>query len=327
MKKCNARELLEKAPDYGFPGDYLLSRIKGRRARLISDWKALVASTSPLEHLPEGHYQKTFGDKTPESVWRALLGEYRWLYHQMNGQLRETLSPFFLYTELRTLFICLRYVRELKGDRLRVILSGSLLCDEIRKILFRSQDELSAARGIEEKFLCLSGQFAGMAELMRQEGLKAFERELTDRFLSVIIRSALDPALITFFMRLIDARNILAVAKLLKTATQPKHLFIPGGSVDAGRLMDILKTKNGPAADKLLLEWTGEVVSSSDLTGVEASLYRGISRTLKRYGREPLGIGPFLDYLWKCSIEAMNLGILSHGHTLKREVVAAELVQ
>ena len=327
MKQCNAGELLEKAPDHGFPGDYLLSRVKGRRARLVSGWNALVISTSPLEHLPDGHYQKTFDGRNPEAVWKALLGEYRWLYHQMNGRLRETLSPFFLYTELRTLFICLRYVRELKGGRIREILTQSLLCDELRRILGRSQDELSAARGIEENFLCLSGQFRGIAEIMQHEGLKSFERELTERFLSVIVRSVPDPALTAFFMRLIDARNILATAKLLKTAAQVKHHFIQGGTVDTGRLIEILQAKTEPGADRLLREWTGEEVSSSDLIGVEASLYRRISRSLKRCGREPLGTGPILDYLWKCSTEAMNLGILSYGHKLKRAVVAAELVQ
>ncbi|MDA8083288.1 MAG: V-type ATPase subunit [Nitrospiraceae bacterium] len=327
MKQCNAGELLEKTPDHGFPGDYLLSRIKGRRARLVSGWNALVTTPSPLEHLPDGHYQKAFDGRNPEAVWRALLGEYRWLYHQMNGRLRETLSPFFLYTELRTLFICLRYVRELKGGRSREILTQSLLCDELRRILGRSQDGLSAAMGIEENFLCLSGQFRGIAEIMQHEGLKSFERELTERFLSVIVRSVPDPALTALFMRLIDARNILATAKLLKTATQVKHHFIPGGTVDTGRLMEILQAKTVPGADRLLREWTGEEVTSSDLIGVEASLYRGISRSLKRYGREPLGTGPILDYLWKCSIEAMNLAILSYGHKLKRDVVAAELVQ
>jgi vacuolar-type H+-ATPase subunit C/Vma6 len=130
-----------------------------------------------------------------------------------------------------------------------------------------------------------------------------------------------------FFMRLIDARNILAVAKLLKTTANGKHIFISGGTVDTGRLKEILESRKGPDADKLLLEWTGEAVSSADLTGVEVSLYRGISRSLKRYGRESLGTGPVLDYLWRCSIEAMNLGILSYGHKLKRDIVAAEMVQ
>ncbi len=327
MKPCDARELLEEPPDHGFPDVYLLARTRGRRARLVSDWKALIASASPFEHLPEGHFQKTCRDRNPEAVWRALRDEYRWLYHQMNSRLRQRLSPFFLYAELRTLFICFRYARELQGDRLRETISGSLLSDEIRKVLLRSQDELFAARGIEGIFLCLSGQFRGIADILRQEGLKAFERELTDRALSVMVRSAPDPLLAAFFMRLIDARNILALSKLLNTPTPVKHGFISGGTVDTGRLTEVLETKKGPGADRLLLEWTGGHVSSADLAGVEAAMYREISRFLKRYRRDTLGTGPFLDYLWRCSIEAMNLGILSYGKNLKRDAVAAELVQ
>ena len=35
---------------------------------------------------------------------------------------------------------------------------------------------------------------------------------------------------------------------------------------------------------------------------------------------------PILDYLWRCSIEAMNLSVLYHGRDLEREAVTAELV-
>ena len=94
MKRGKAAEFLEKAPDHGLPDDYLLSRLKGRRSHLVMDWEAIGKSASPLEQLPDGHYQRVFGVRTPEAIWRALLIEYRWVYHQMNGQLRETFAPF-----------------------------------------------------------------------------------------------------------------------------------------------------------------------------------------------------------------------------------------
>jgi hypothetical protein len=33
-----------------------------------------------------------------------------------------------------------------------------------------------------------------------------------------------------------------------------------------------------------------------------------------------------MDYLWRCSIEAMNLGVLFYGKDLERDIVIAELV-
>jgi vacuolar-type H+-ATPase subunit C/Vma6 len=59
---------------------------------------------------------------------------------------------------------------------------------------------------------------------------------------------------------------------------------------------------------------------------VELALYKGMTRWLRKEGREPFGAGPILDYLWSCSIEAMNLSVLYQGKDLERDIVAAELV-
>ena len=326
MQHVDITEFLESAPDHGFPLDYLVSRLKGRKSRLITDWDILVKSTSPMEQLPPGHYQTIFGISAPDAVWRALMAEYRWAYHQMNGQGRRTFAPFFIYGELRTLFICLRYLRGLMRDRLQEILSASLLSGEIKDVLLRSPDDLSAAQGIEEKFLGLSRLFKGIAETMRHEGLKGFEQKLAELFLSMIIATGLDPFLKAFFLQVIDARNILALAKLLKLEATG-HPFISGGRTDTMKLREILDRRDVQAADKLVRGFTGEKNAPANLSGLEISLYRGISRSLKRGGRGSLGTGPVLDYLWRCSIEAMNLSILSYGAKLTRDIVAAELLR
>jgi vacuolar-type H+-ATPase subunit C/Vma6 len=51
-----------------------------------------------------------------------------------------------------------------------------------------------------------------------------------------------------------------------------------------------------------------------------------MTRWLRQEGRNPFGTAPILDYLWRCSIEAMNLSLLYQGKDLERELVAAELV-
>ena len=326
MQHLDITEFIESTPDHGFPLDYLVSRLKGRKSRLVTDWGILVKSASPMEQLPPGHYQTIFGISAPDAVWRALMAEYRWAYHQMNGQGRRTFAPFFIYGELRTLFICLRYLRGLMRDRLQEILSVSLLSGEIKDVLLRSPDELSATQGIEEKFLCLSRLFKGIAETMRHEGLKGFEQKLAELFLSVIIATGLDPFLKAFFLQVIDARNILALAKLLKLEATG-HPFISGGRTDTMKLREILDRRDVQAADKLVRGFTGEKNAPANLSGLEISLYRGISRSLKRGGRGSLGTGPVLDYLWRCSIEAMNLSILSYGAKLTRDIVAAELLR
>jgi vacuolar-type H+-ATPase subunit C/Vma6 len=327
MKQRNAVDLLEKGRDRGYPSDYILSRVRGRKARFIPDWKPFVDSPSPLEHLPEGHYQRIVSDRTPEGIWRALLIEYRWVYRQMNEQLRRIFGPFFVYTELRTVFICLRNLKEMKRSALREMLSVSLLSAEIKKILLASTDELAAARAMEEKLVGFSGRFSGIAEILHQKGLIGFEHELTERYLSVIVRSDINPILQAFFARLIDARNILSLAKLVKLEASVEHPFIPGGSIDTVRLQEILDSRNRQGIEKLLKEYAGEEAGSIEPLRLEAFLYRGISRSLVKEGRDSLSIGPILEYLWRCSMEAMNLSVLAYGHELERDIVAAELVR
>ena len=327
MEQFNATDLLEKGKYRGYPSDYLLSRIRGRKTRFIHDWTPLVASPTPLEQLPEDHYQRACGDRSTEGIWRALLNEYRWVYYQMNGRLRNIFGPFFVYAELRTLFICFRSLKEMKRASVREMLSASLLSEELRKILSDSADEFTAAQAIEAKLRHLSGQFSGITEILRQKGLSGFEHELTKRYLSVIVGAGLNPVLQAFFMRLIDARNTLALAKLLKLETSAEHPFIPGGTIDTAKLKEILENRSRSDLERLLREMTGEEIASAENVKLEAALYRGITRSLKKEGRSPLSIGPILEYLWRCSIEAMNLSVLCYAHGLEQDLVAAELVQ
>jgi len=245
----------------------------------------------------------------------------------MNRHLQELFGPYFVYAELRTIFICLRNLKEMKRAAVREMLSVSLLSEEIRNILTGSADELAAARAMEEKILCLSKHFTGVAEILHQKGLTGFEHELSERYLSVIAGAGIHPILHVFFMRLIDARNLLSLAKLMKLGVSTEHPFIPGGRVDAGLLGEVLDSKNRQGKEKLLREFTGEEVGSTEPVRLEASLYRGITRSLKKGGRDVLSIGPVLEYLWRCSIEAMNLSVLAYGHELERDIVAAELVR
>ena len=327
MEKFDASFLLDIRKEPGYPSDYLLSRIRGRKARLIRDWTPLVASPAPLELLPESHYQKIPGDRSAEGIWMALLNEYRWVYYQMNRHLRDTFGPFFVYTELRTLFICLRNLKEMKRARLRAMLSASLLSEKLRAILSDSADELAATQAIEAEFRRLAGQFSGITEILRDEGLGGFEHELTKRYLTVIAGSTPDPVLRAFFMRLIDARNTLALSKLLKQKKPAEHAFIPGGKIDAQNLERILESRSLPDLERVLMEIAGEEIASADNIRLEASLYRGITRFLKKEGRSPLSTGPILEYLWRCSIEAMNLGVLCYAQGMERDLVTAELVQ
>ncbi len=320
-------ELLRKPPDPGYPVEYLLSRIRGRRSRLIRDWRTLLFDPALYESLPTastGGFQKI---KTADAVWRNLMAEYQWVHSQMNQQLRDIFFSFFLYTELRTICICFRHLVDKKTGAIDDLLDRSLLSDEVKKALLFSTDLPAAVSGIERLFSSLSGRFTGLGKTLESGGLRAVEQRLVGTYLSVTIGSDLHQLLKVFFSRLIDARNIMGMYKYLRLGLKIRPEFISGGAIPEMRLNNIMKKDELPGVALLVREITGIAVERPDLTSIELALYRGMTRWLRKEGRAPFGIAPILDYLWRCSIEAMNLSVLHYTKDLERDAVAAELVQ
>ncbi len=312
-------ELLRKLPDPGYPVEYLLSRIKGRRSRLIRDWKPLLFDPALYESLPI--------DRTADATWRNLMTEYKWVHSQMNQGLRDIFFSFFLYTELRTICICLRHLVDKKTGAIDELLDRSLLSDEVKKVLLFTPDLPAAMSGIERLFFSFSDRFLRFDRVLESGGLRAVEQRLVGTYLSVVVDSDLSQLLKRFFSRLIDARNIMGLYKYLRFGLKVQPVFIAGGAISEMRLKELMKKNELPGVALLVSECTGIAVERPDSTSIELALYRGMTRWLRKEGRDPFGIAPILDYLWRCSIEAMNLSVLHHTKDLEREAVTAELVQ
>ncbi len=318
--------LLLNPEDRGYPVDYLLSRIRGRRSRLITDWRSLIYETEPLDHLAAVRYRGVGAEKNPEGVWRRLLEEYGWIYAQMNEPLRKIFRPFFLYSELRTLFMCLRHMKDRKAGKIEYLLSASLLSDAMKKIIETGDDVAAAVAGIERLFLGLSGRFRGLVESFDAEGLRGAEQRLTNTYLVHTVNAKLHPLMKAFFIRIIDSRNIMGLYKAIRLEGKTAPVFVPGGNISEERFSKILGREDIFEISSLIRKLTGTHIDGPDATKVELALYKGITRFLKKEGGDPLGLGLILDYLWRCSLEAMNLSVLIYGKDLEREAVAAELV-
>jgi vacuolar-type H+-ATPase subunit C/Vma6 len=131
----------------------------------------------------------------------------------------------------------------------------------------------------------------------------------------------------TFFARIIDSRNLMSMYKYLRLAQTALPPFIPGGNISETRLREAIAKENFFGISTLVREFFGIRIDAPDPTKVEIALYKAITQFLKKEGREPFGIAPMLDYLWRCSLEVMNLSILYSGKGLERDLVTAELVQ
>ena len=318
--------LLADLADKGYPADYLLSRIKGRRGQLIKDWQPLVFGAAPFESISFSHARGLIGIKSPDDVWRNLVQEFRWVYSQMNGMLRRIFYSFFLYTELRTIFICLRHIKEKNEGRTGELLAASLLSKDIKTVLAASKDIKAAVAGTERIFRDVSPEFGGLMELLDAEGLRGVEQRLTNTYLVHTMGTDLDPVIRGFFSRIIDSRNIMSLFKYQRLDSKTKPFFIPSGSIAVARLQEIIENGDVFAVTSLIREVTGIKAERPDPTLIEGSLYKGITRFLQKTGKSPFGTGPVMEYLWRYSIEAMNLCVLFYGKDLERDSVIAELV-
>lgn len=320
-------ELLRRVEDRGYPAEYLLSRIRGRRTYLITDWKPLVMSASPPDHLPSARYGDIMADDYPEGVWRSLLKEFGWVYFRMNRALLEIFRPFFMYAELRTVFICLRHVKGGETGKIERLLPLSLVSERIKKILRGGGNLVSAVGGLEDSFISQSGRFSGLRKILEEGGLQGVEQFLSMKYLEYTAHSKLHPVMKDFFVRIIDSRNILSLYKYVTLNAKNTPFFVNGGRISEKMFLKIADKRDIFEIGSLIRKFTGIWIEKPDATNIENALYRMVTRFLRKAGREPLGIGLILDYLWRCSLEARNLSILFYGSEIDREILTAEMVQ
>jgi len=318
-------QLLQEIEDRGYPTEYLLSRIKGRRVSLISDWEPLLLGAATAASIPL-HHRDFAPDTSSQGEWRHLLREFRWVYFQMNKRLGQIFSPFFLYAELRTLFFFLRYRTTNEQTKWEQLLSVSLLSKRSKMRLKRSEDIQDAMSMVEELLVSYSSIFRGMGETFIKEGLRGMERWLTNRYLEHAVTLSLHPVIKKFFVRTIDSRNLLTLYKRLRWDLKGEADFVKGGSITVHKLRAADDRGDMFNALRMIQAFTGVTVQNPDATSVEKAVYTATTHTVRREGREPSGVALILDYLWRCSMEIRNLGVVIHGEGIDRDILRTELI-
>ena len=317
-------QLLQEIEDRGYPTEYLLSRIRGRRVSLISDWEPFLLGAVARESLPP--YYSDFADTSPQAEWRHLLKEFRWVYFQMNRKLWQIFSPFVLYAELRTIFFFLRYRAVNEQAKWEQLFSVSMLSKRCKMRLGQSEDIHDAMGLLEELLVSVSPLFRGTGEAFIREGLRGMEGWLTNRYLEYAVTVRLHPVIKRYFVRTIDSRNLITLYKRLRWDMKGEADFVNGGSISVRKLSAADKEGDIGNALKMIQAFTGIALQIPDATNVERSLYKAMTRLVGREGRGASGVALVLDYLWRCSMEIRNLGILIHGEGIERDVLRTELI-
>ena len=307
--------LLREYASEGFPSDYLIARIRGRRASLIRDWQPLLAT---------GRHPGT----SDETIWRAFLEELDWVYRQMNLRLRRTFATPFALFELKTIVLCLRSRVADNTARVSVLLEHSLLSEPVRKVLSGKADLPSTIDQLGEEMSGASRGYPDLGAAYKDEGLRGLEDGLMRTFLEHASDQKLHPVVRQFFGYFIDLRNIVILYKHLRWKVERRAPFISGGSIETSRFRKILKRNDEAGFDALLtsemkVETLPHTVGESAL---ESILLRTLTRKLRQAGRESDDVGLILDYVWRVYAQTRNLAVLHHAesvdsHTLERELI------
>jgi vacuolar-type H+-ATPase subunit C/Vma6 len=308
-------ELLRDIAADGFPTDYLLARIRGRRVALISDWRAVRA-----RGLAAG--------TTDERIWEALLAELEWLYGQMNRALRQRLAPVFVLFELKTIVLCVRSKAAHRTSELDRLLARSLLAAPVQQALRHEPDVRSTVATVTEIVARDAAPVREAASAYASDGLRGFEDGLMRGYLAHAAAAPLHPVVRRFFAAFVDLRNIMILYKQLRWGVADAAAFIPGGALEPARFERALAHKDLAAVDGLVEQATGlEALPAAASEGaLETALLASLTRQLRQAGRASEDIGLILDYLWRHYVQARNLAVLLHGGTLDAGTLERELI-
>ena len=307
--------LLRDIDSPGFPNDYLITRIKGRRAALIANWKAVRA-----HGLTPG--------TSDERIWEALLIELEWLYGQMNRAVRECFESVFVLLELKTIVLCLRNKEAGRVAEIDTLLTHTLLTDSLRRVLRDQPDVRSSISTLIES---TSGALPGLREAAAayaDHGLRGFEDSLMRGYLAHTVTIQLHPRIQQFLRAFIDLRNIMILYKQLRWGVEDAGAFIEGGTFELSRLVQLMANKQLSSWEDLVQEATAlKIVPAAASEGaLETVLLTSLTERLRQIGRGEDGVGLILDYIWRIYVHARNLAVLYHAADLGEAILERELI-
>lgn len=286
--------LLARPVGHGYPTEYLTARVRGRRARLAAG--ALRTGTETA--MPA------------DRARRRMRQEFRWAYGQMNREMRVVFAPLILWFELGTILTCLRFRRGGDRDGANAALSASLLAPAVRQALTGGEGPPEAAAALGALLTDLDARLRDLGTLYRDQGGRMLEQRLATLFLERMGELPLHPLVAAFFRALTDVQNLVTLAKQIRWDLREPRSFIRGGTIAPERLERARDKGTGAGLTALLASLPGMGPLPADTATPGPLLLRWLTGRIRAQGRDPLGPGLILDYLWRCAVEARNQGLI-----------------
>ena len=271
--------LLAPPPPAELPAEALLARLRARRADLD------LTGASPDAPVPT-----------------ATLA---WLYPRLEQHLRDAVRPYLEIEAMRCLLLALRY--RLGGEPApAALLSQPWLAADLAGLLTQP-GEAAAVVARLEAWLAGDYPFArGLLDGYLTQGPGQVEQQLAAGILAQGLARARAPVVHMTVRFLTDMRNLLAVLRHWRWRVPVAPPLLPGGELATGSLARAWAAGDVAMLGRLAARLGGPVPAELEPRATEQALLSTLSLRLRRAGRDPLGTGVVLDYLWCCQLAARN---------------------
>lgn len=308
-------DLLRDIASDGYPGDYLVARVRARQTTLTRDWRG-ASARRPLQAASD------------EAIWDGLLQELEWLYRQMDRRMRARLAPVFALFEVKTIVLCLRNGLAMRREEVERLLRHSLLADGVKDALRAGPGTAATISALAAAAAPSLGEASALEAAYAEGGLKDVETRLMRCYLSRVVARRMVPPVRAFFVAFIDLRNLMMLYKKLRWQIAEEPAYLPGGSIGADRLREAGSGDAPGGLDALLRESIGRAAPplAAGETALESRLLGDLTRRLHAAAGEDEDLGLLLDYAWRLYVEARNRAIVLHAGGLDPATLARELI-
>ena len=318
--------LLKKPDECEYPAEFLVARLLGKKGALFRDWEFLISGSDTVESLQNTPFYPYLKKYAAPGIWRFMRNEHLWVYKRMNNSLRTHFQSYFVYHEMNTLLVCLRYLSARKEiERVRHELRASLLHDDIQDILTSGLDFAAMLQALELRLCSHAEIFKGLSEHFADKGIAALEVFLRDCFFASIFSQKQPAMLKTFLQYLVDYHNCLTLAKNLRWQSETEPAMIAGGTVELDRLQRAYFRKDLTLVLKFL-RLKGADEAASALQQLETALLSFISGKLKIWSLQRTVVGDILYYLWEQQRYTRNISMVLNTIPLDDEQVRGNIV-
>jgi len=318
--------LLKTLDECEYPAEFLVARLLGKKGTLFSNWEFLITSSDAVQSLQNTPFYPYLKKYAAPGIWRFLRNEHLWVYRRMNNNLRTHFESYFVYHEINTLLVCLRYLSSKKEiEHVLQELHISLLHNDIQEILTSSLDFAAMLQTLELRLCTYSELFKGLREQYENKGITALEVFIRDCLFGAIFSQKQPAMLKTFFQYLVDFHNCISLAKTLRWQIEAEPTMISGGTVPADRFKRAYFRKDLTSVLTFLrLQDTDEAASA--LQKLETVLLSFISGKLKRWSFQRTVVGDILFYLWEQYRYTRNINMVLNTILLDDEPVRESIV-